>query len=47
MKQFIGWNFFVEGNILKFAKVELLIKEGSEILAIAVSSIITAKKNKR
>lgn len=44
----IYWlELFVEGGILKLAEVELLMKEGTEILAIAVSSIRTAKKNKR
>lgn len=44
----IYWlELLVEGGILKFAEVELLMKEGTEILAIIVSSIRTAKKNKQ
>ena len=37
---------FVEGKIVKYAQLESLMKEADEILAITVSSIITARKNK-
>jgi len=44
----IYWmELLVEGGILEPTKVEFLIKEASEILAITVSSIRTAKKNKK
>jgi four helix bundle protein len=43
----IYWiELLVEGGILEPAKMELLIKEASELLAIAVSSIKTAKRNR-
>ena len=44
----IYWlELLVESGILKFTEVELLMKEGTDILAIVVSSIRTAKKNKQ
>ncbi len=43
----IYWmELLVEGKIVEYARLESLMKEADEILAIIVSSIITARKNR-
>ena len=43
----IYWmEMLVEGKIMEFTKLESLMKEADEILAIIVSSIITARKKR-
>ena len=43
----IYWmELLVEGKIVEYARLEYLMKEADEILAIIVSSIITARKNR-
>ena len=43
----IYWmELLVEGKIMEFTKLESLMKEADEILAIIVSSIITARKKR-
>ena len=43
----IYWmELLVEGEIVEYAQLESLMKEADEILAIIVSSIITARKNR-
>ena len=43
----IYWmELLVEGKIVKYSQLESLMKEADEILAIIVSSILTARKNR-
>ncbi|MBU4446867.1 MAG: four helix bundle protein [Candidatus Marinimicrobia bacterium] len=43
----IYWmELLIEGKIIKYAQLESLLKEADEILAITVSSINTARKNR-
>ena len=43
----IYWmELLVEGKIVEYSQLESLMKEADEILAIIVSSIITARKNR-
>jgi hypothetical protein len=45
MNPFIGWNYFKRSLNQVKKEIEILMKEGNELLAIVVASIKTARKN--